>query len=144
MNLSAAKRSAIIILVILDYLTAIAAWLVFWLYRQHLLHGAFPSIYPYERNWTSRDYVISFLIIPVFWTFLHFLSGAYFDLYRKSRLIEIYRSLIISIIGALLVGMVAFSNDTDSFKYFFEITLWYFFLPIPLFSLYPGCCGCIK
>lgn len=126
MNLSAAKKSAIVILIILDYLTAIAAWLVFWLYRQHLMHNAFPAIYPYERNWSARDYIISFLLVPLFWTFLHFLSGAYFDLYRKSRLIEIYRSLIIAMIGCLLIGMVAFSNDTDSFKYFFEITLWYF------------------
>jgi exopolysaccharide biosynthesis polyprenyl glycosylphosphotransferase len=127
MKLSRAKRSAIIVLMILDYLMAIAAWLVFWLYRQSLLHNAFPSIYPYERNWTSRDYFISFVLIPCFWVFLHFLSGAYFDLYRKSRLIEIYRSLIASIIGSLVIGMLAFSNDTDSFKYFFEITLWYFF-----------------
>ncbi|WP_157977088.1 sugar transferase [Taibaiella helva] len=110
----------------MDYLTAIAAWLVFWLYRQHLLHNAFPSVYPNERNWGPRDYIISFLIVPTFWTILHFLSGAYFDLYRKSRLVEIYRSLIVALIGSLLVGMVAFSNDTDSFKYFFEITLWYF------------------
>jgi len=111
---------------VLDYLTAILAWLVFWLYRQHLLHEAFPSVYPYERHWTSRDYLISFLLVPLFWTFLHYLSGAYFDLYRKSRLIEIYRTLIISIIGSFLIGILAFSNDTDSFKYFFEITLWYF------------------
>jgi len=126
MRLSTAKRRAIIILIVIDYLTAIAAWLVFWLYRQHLLHQAFPEIYPKERNWSARDYSISFLMIPVFWVFLHYLSGAYFDLYRKSRLIEIYRSIIISIIGSLLIGMVAFSNDTGSFKYFFEITLWYF------------------
>jgi exopolysaccharide biosynthesis polyprenyl glycosylphosphotransferase len=126
MNLPKAKRRAIITLIILDYLTAIAAWLVFWLYRQNLLHATFPSMYPYEHNWTSRDYIISLVIIPSFWTFLHYLSGAYFDLYRKSRLLEIYRSVIISIIGALLIGMVAFSNDTGSFKYFFEITLWYF------------------
>lgn len=105
---------------------AIAAWLVFWLYRQHLLHDAFPDIYPYERHWTSRDYVISFLLVPSFWFCLHGLSGAYYDLYRKSRLIEVYRTMISSIIGALLIGMLAFSNDTDSFKYFFEITLWYF------------------
>ncbi|KAA5536379.1 sugar transferase [Taibaiella lutea] len=126
MRLSTAKRRAIIILIVIDYLTAIAAWLVFWLYRQHLLHQAFPDIYPKERNWSARDYIISFLIIPVFWIFLHYLSGAYFDLYRKSRLIEIYRSIIISIIGSLLIGTVAFSNDTGSFKYFFEITSWYF------------------
>lgn len=130
MKLSKTKRNAIIVLMGLDYLMAIAAWLVFWLYRQNLLHKAFPDVYPYERNWTIRDYFISFFLIPVFWLFLHYLSGAYFDLYRKSRLIEIYRSLIASIIGALIVGMAAFSNDTGSFKYFFEITSWYFFTHI--------------
>lgn len=126
MRLSPTKRKAITIMIIMDYLTAIAAWLVFWLYRQHLLHNAFPHIYPLERNWSARDYIISFILIPVFWTFLHYLSGAYFDLYRKSRLIEVYRAIIISIIGCLLVGMIAFSNDTGVFKYFFEITCWYF------------------
>ncbi len=126
MKLSKAKRNAIVVLMVLDYLMAIAAWLVFWLYRQHLLHQAFPDIYPYERNWTGRDYLISFLLIPSFWLCLHSLSGAYFDLYRKSRLLEIYRSIIASLIGAFIIGIVAFSNDTGSFKYFFEITLWYF------------------
>lgn len=126
MKLSQAKRNAILILVAVDYLMAILAWLVFWVYRQHLLHRALPHIYPNERNWTSRDYLISFVIIPTFWFLLHSLSGAYFDLYRKSRLIELYRTLITSVIGALVIGMLAFSNDTGSFKYFFEITLWYF------------------
>jgi exopolysaccharide biosynthesis polyprenyl glycosylphosphotransferase len=126
MKLSTIKKRAIIILIIIDYLTAIAAWLVFWLYRQHILHNAFPEIYPFERNWTLRDYFISLFLIPVFWVFLHYLSGAYFDLYRKSRLVEVYRSFIISIIGSMLVGMIAFANDTGIFKYFFEITLWYF------------------
>ncbi|MFT4061208.1 MAG: sugar transferase [Edaphocola sp.] len=113
-------------LIVIDYLTAIAAWLVFWVYRQHLMHQAFPELYPYERHWSWRDYFISFLFIPVFWICLHFLSGAYFDLYRKSRLVEVYRSALVSFVGCLLVGTIAFSNDTDSFSYFFEITLWYF------------------
>lgn len=128
MNLTSTKRKAIIILMIIDYFTAIAAWLVFWLYRQHLLHQAFPFVYPKERNWSERDYIISFLLVPAFWTFLHYLSGAYFDLYRKSRLLEIYRSLIISLIGSMFIGMIAFSNDTGIFQYFFEITFWYFLL----------------
>ncbi len=126
MKLSAAKRNAIIVLVVLDYLTAIAAWLVFWLYRQSILHEALPAIYPHERNWTSRDYILSFVVVPSCWIFLHYLCGTYFDLYRKSRLLEIYRSLIASIIGATILGLLAFANDTDSFKYFFEITMWYF------------------
>jgi len=127
MKLSIAKRNAIVVLMVLDYLMAIAAWFVFWIYRQDLLHKTMPEVYPDEVHyWTARDYFISLVIIPSFWLFLHYLSGAYFDLYRKSRLIEIYRSFITCIMGALLIGMIAFSNDTNNFKYFFEITLWYF------------------
>ena len=112
-------------MIIIDYLTAIIAWVATWLYRQHILLDT-PIGHIYERNFTGRDYVISFLIIPIFWSFLHYLSGAYYDLYRKSRLVEIYRSFIISIIGCLIVGMVGFADDTDNFRYFFEITSWYF------------------
>lgn len=126
MRLKPKKRNAILALIAVDYLSAIAAWLIFWFYRQHFLHQALPEIYPYERHWTLRDYFISFICIPCFWTVMHYLSGAYFDLYRKSRLVEIYRTVIISIIGTLLVGMIAFSNDTGSFQYFIEITSWYF------------------
>jgi exopolysaccharide biosynthesis polyprenyl glycosylphosphotransferase len=125
MNLSATKRRAIIILMIIDYLTAIVAWVITWLYRQHILLDTNFS-YPYARDFTQRDFIITLLFIPIFWSFLHYLSGAYYDLYRKSRLVEIYRSFIVSIIGCLIVGMIGFSNDTESFRYFFEITSWYF------------------
>jgi exopolysaccharide biosynthesis polyprenyl glycosylphosphotransferase len=126
MKLNAAKRNAILVMVILDYLTAIAAWLVFWFYRQGILHQKLPQIYPDHRLFNFRDYFIAFFAIPVFWIFLYYLSGTYFDLYRKSRLQEIYRSLVITLIGTLCIGMISFANDTNSFTYFFEITSWYF------------------
>lgn len=112
-------------MVILDYLAAAVAWIIFWFYRQGILHLEIPELYPSDRNFYVRDYALSYLIIPVFWLFLYFLSGTYFDLYRKSRLIEINRTIIISIIGALIIGMLSFANDTENFGYFFEITSWY-------------------
>lgn len=135
MKLSKNKKNAILVLIAIDYLTAIVAWLVFWLYRQHFLHNTFPDIYPYERNWTLRDYFISFIVIPCFWLLMHYLSGAYFDLYRKSRLVEAYRSIIISIIGTLIIGMLSFANDTGSFKYFIEITTWYYITHVSILLL---------
>jgi exopolysaccharide biosynthesis polyprenyl glycosylphosphotransferase len=123
---NASKKTAMTVLIILDYLTAVVAWIAFWLYRQERLHLVIPDLYPSDRAFYLRDYILTGLAIPVFWITLYYLSGTYFDLYRKSRLHEVYRSIIISLIGALVIGMLAFANDTDSFLYFFEITSWYF------------------
>lgn len=112
-------------MIIMDYMTATAAWVIFWFYRQGTLHHEIPELYPANRNFFVRDYFLAYLVIPVFWLLLYFLSGTYFDLYRKSRLIEINRAIISSIIGALFIGMLVFSDDTNNFGYFFEITSWY-------------------
>jgi len=126
MKLTGVKKRSISILMLLDYVTAVIAWLIFWLYRQKYLNLVAPEWYPSDRTWILRDYLLGLVIIPGFWLILYFLSGTYFDLYRKSRLIEIYRSFISCIIGSMLIGIVAFANDSDSFKYFFQLTLWYF------------------
>jgi len=130
MNQTRAQKNAIIKLLILDYITAIAAWIVFWTYRQGQLTVAMPEWFHAKKLWDARDWVIGAGVIPVCWLLLYYLSGTYFDLYRKSRIVEIYRSVISTIIGVLLIGFIAFANDTDSFSYFFEITAWYFFAHI--------------
>src|SRR5690606_20483556 len=127
MKLNAIRKRAILSMVLLDYFAAVAAWLVFWIYRQKSLHALNPEYFPSNRPFLFRDYLITFFAIPGIWLLLYYLSGTYFDLYRKSRLYEIYRSLIISLIGALGIGVVTFANDTGSFSYFFEITSWYCF-----------------
>lgn len=126
MSLDQKKESAIKHLIIVDFITAIIAWLVFWFYRQEFLHEVYPKLYPIERSWILRDYVLSLLIVPAAWIFCYYVSGTYFDLYRKSRVVEIARTLISTIIGSLAIGFIAFANDVDSFKYFFEITSLYF------------------
>lgn len=125
MDLKIKKNIAIKKLAVLDYFTAIFAWIIFWIYRQEWLHEVYPSIYTKTRNWNTRDYFLSFLVVPLCWLLCYYLVGTYFDLYRKSRIIEIIRSFTASIIGALLLGFIAFANDVDSFKYFFEITMLY-------------------
>src|ERR1700678_3162758 len=46
------------------------------------------------------------------------MSGAYFDLYRKSRLNEINRTLISCIIGRIIVSVFVFANDNGDYGYF--------------------------
>lgn len=125
-NLQYKQKRALLTLVISDYIISVIAWVVFWLYRQSWLHEKMPEVYLSERNWTSRDYYLSFIIVPICWLLCYYLCGTYFDSYRRSRLMEILRTFISSIIGTLILSMIAFSNDVDSFKYYFAITSWYF------------------
>ena len=116
MLLNPIKKRAIRQLVLLDYIAAVLAWFTLWMYRQHLLThlGYLDTLHKFHL----RDYINTFVIIPAGWLFAYLMSGAYFDLYRKSRLNEINRTLIACIIGCILVSVFVFANDSGDYAYF--------------------------
>ena len=116
MRLSRMKRIAIRQLVLLDYIAAALAWFCFWVYRQHLLTkvGYIDAL----QRIQARDYFHILVVIPCGWLFAYFLSGTYFDLYRKSRLNEINRTLISCMLGCIMVSVIVFGNDTGDYSYF--------------------------
>lgn len=116
MRLDKKKKNAIRQLAALDYVSASLAWLCFWMYRQHFLTGI-----PYTQTFGllhARDLINIFLVIPAGWLVAYLLSGTYFDLYRKSRLNEINRTLISSILGCIVVSVIVFGDDTGDYYYF--------------------------
>jgi exopolysaccharide biosynthesis polyprenyl glycosylphosphotransferase len=120
MILSPVKKRAIRRLALLDYASATIAWIIFgWGYRQQLL-GNSSFIGTFE-NFQVKDIITAFFIIPGGWLFLYLLSGTYFDLYRKSRLNEINRTLISCIIGSILISLLVFANDTTDYSYFIRM-----------------------
>lgn len=121
-----ARQKAIRTYVVIDYFTTLIAWIIFWIYRKQWLYDANPEWETGIIPWNTRDYIIGLLFIPGLWLFLHYLSGAYFDPYRKSRIHEVNRTILVSIIGALIIGFTAIANDWETFVYFFKITSFYF------------------
>ena len=116
MYLSPRKKKAIIELVLLDYLAAALAWFFFWIYRHELLFKiGFTEVL---KGYKPRDLFINLLAIPLGWFFAYWLSGTYFDLYRKSRLHEINRTLISCILGCIVISVIVFANDTGNYSYF--------------------------
>ncbi len=114
------KRKAIRHLVLVDVATAIIAWLLLWAYRyQSLGKSTFVGSWQLLQ---ARDLVAAFVFIPLGWFVLYMLSGTYFDLYRKSRLNEINRTLISSIIGCVIIALFVFANDTTDYSYFIKMT----------------------
>lgn len=117
--LAPVKRKAIRQLVISDYFTAATAWLAFWAYRHQMLDNT--SFFETLRFLLPRDYILGFAI-PAGWVFLYLLSGTYFDLYRKSRLNEINRTLISCILGSIFISLFIFGNDAQDYSYFIRMT----------------------
>lgn len=120
MRLPDEKRSAVFRLAVSDYVTAAIAWLLFWPYRQQLLGNA---------GWSAiadmlqvKDILVATVFVPGGWVFLYLLSGSYFDLYRKSRLHEVNRTLISCIIGCVIIALFAFANDANDYSYFIKMT----------------------
>src|SRR5579871_1428290 len=110
MQLSPIKKRAIRQLVLLDYAAAALAWFTFWMYRQNLLtHVDYLDTL---HKFHFRDLVHTLVVIPCGWLVLYLISGSYFDLYRKSRLNEINRTLISCILGCTAVSVIVFANDT--------------------------------
>ncbi len=118
MNLAPSKKRAIRWLVLLDYLAAAISWIAFWVYRHRLLEAAGKE----NAGLQTRDYLLGLLIIPAGWLLLYLLSGTYFDLYRKSRLNEINRTLISCILGSIFISLFIFANDAPDYSYFIKMT----------------------
>jgi len=116
MHLSPQKKNAIRQLIFLDYVGTACSWLIFWVYRQNLLFKI--SYFDTLSRFNFRDIANTFIVIPFGWFILFLISGTYFDLYRKSRLNEINRTLISCIIGCIFVSVIVFSNDQGNYSYF--------------------------
>lgn len=113
------KKRSIRQLAMLDYAAAVIAWMLFWVYRHQILSS---SKVLETLGSQPKDYIMGLFIIPGWWLLLYLLSGTYFDLYRKSRLNEINRTLISCIIGSIIISLFAFANDAKDYSYFIRMT----------------------
>lgn len=118
MVLTRLKKMAIRRYVLLDYIAAAISWMAFWVYRHKLLEKAGLE----NMGLQQRDYLLGLLVIPAGWLLLYLLSGTYFDLYRKSRLNEINRTLISCILGSVFISLFVFANDATDYSYFIKMT----------------------
>ena len=116
MHLSQEKRKAIRQLVLLDYIAASLAWFTLWMYRQHIItkSGYLDTL----QRFHTRDYINTLVAIPAGWLFAYLMTGTYFDLYRKSRLNEVNRTLISCILGCIVISVIVFAKDSPDYSFF--------------------------
>ena len=125
------KRTLVILYVLFDFLSAALSWAIFYIYRKVQVE---PAVFGYEipLDLGTRFYA-GVLVITLFWLTLYYLSGAYQDVMRKSRLRELGQTIIIVLTGVVILFFALILDDVIvSYKDYYSSFLFLTFLQFVL------------
>ena len=113
--------------VVLDWLAAVIAWSLFYIYRKFTedpqLINSFEQVAKDDQFWKG------IIIIPVFWLFLYVMIGSYRRVFRKSRLKELGQTLIITLIGVTFIFFMLILDDViHTYRSYYQSYFVLFFL----------------
>ena len=92
-----------------DFCASILSWGLFFSYRKiYIEPQKFGFRVPLELD---QNLLWGLVLIPLYWICLHTLTGAYFDIYRKSRLKELGQTILITVIGVIVLFFVLLLDD---------------------------------
>jgi len=109
-----------------DYISALAGWSAFYFYWKFLLD--LPQSDIDGLALINRLYTIGSLIFPFFWLFIYSITGYYNDVFRKSRLSELWQTFGNTLIGSIFLFFVF---DIDRIELFSKTGV-----PSPYFSFF--------
>ncbi|MFN0014575.1 MAG: sugar transferase [Saprospiraceae bacterium] len=107
-----------------DFLMALAAWVVFFVYRKQT-EGA-------PLTWQAMEdsnLYLGAIIIPVGWVLLYAIFDHYTDIYRLSRLATLSRTFFLSFLGILFLFFTLILDDVvRDYRTYYQSFLALFFL----------------
>ncbi len=111
-----------------DYLTALLAWAVFFIYRKHLETDAITL-----EIFNDPNFWYGILLVPIAWLLFYSIFDHYKDIYRLSRLATLRRTIVLSFFGVLCLFFAFVLDDfvTDYHTYytsFLTLLMLHFFL----------------
>lgn len=103
---------------VFDIIAAIVSWTLFFIYRKVYIE---PIKFGYEVpvEFDSKFYLALFFI-PSFWITIYYITGQYSNIYRKSRLLELGKTIMVSVGGVTVIFFLFLLNDwiPDYRKYY--------------------------
>ncbi len=103
------KKLQIFRYLISDFIAAAIAWTLFFAYRKKYIESVkFDISVQFEPTATFYKGLI---LIPIFWIILYYLSGYYKDIYRKSRLKELWKTFATTLIGVVIIFFLLILDD---------------------------------
>jgi len=112
------KNLQVLRYLVFDIIAAVVSWTLFYIYRKIYIE---PIKFGYKIpvEFDSKFY-LALIFIPAFWITIYYISGQYTNIYRKSRLLELGRTIMTSIAGVTVIFFLLLLNDwiPDYRKYY--------------------------
>src|ERR1035441_10662131 len=105
--------------IIADLVTAASAWTLFYVFRKVYIETIkFGHEVPIEFG---QKFFFGLVLVPIFFLPLYAATGAYNDVFRKSRLKELGQTLLISLIGVVVIFFTLILDDEIiNYKSYYE------------------------
>lgn len=112
------KKIGIVFYLFGDYIAALLTWALFFTYRKVMIE---KLAFTWEF-YADPNFFLGMLLIPLGWIFLHFVSGSYTDIYRKSRIAELQRTTLTTFIGVFFLFFLLVLDDViSSYKTYYRL-----------------------
>lgn len=123
--------------VIADFIAAIIAWSLFFVYRKYSVEPL-----PLERVaevFKDQNFFLGNAMVSVFWILLYALVGTYNrnKVFRKSRLKELSQTLTVTLIGVITIFFALILDDIiTTYKAYYRLFITLFFLHFSITYLF--------
>ncbi len=95
--------------ILFDIFSSIFSWSIFYIFRKLIIESQkYGFQIPIE--FTTKFY-LGISILPFFWLLLHYLSGYYNDIFRKSRLQELGQTFTTILFGTIIIFFSLLLDD---------------------------------
>lgn len=103
------KKIGIFYYLLSDYFAAQLAWAGMFLFRK--IHIGRLNISSDHELIFDENFYYGIMLIPFFWVFTYFITGTYTDIFRKSRLNELFKTFLTSIAGVIFLFFALILDD---------------------------------
>jgi exopolysaccharide biosynthesis polyprenyl glycosylphosphotransferase len=113
--------------ILVDFVAAMISWFTFFTYRKVFVE---PDKFGYDIPFEANTHLyLGLLVVPLYWVLLYALSGAYIDVWRKSRIKEISRTFSITVMGVVILFFTLLLDDeVKSYEVYYKTVLTLFLL----------------
>jgi polysaccharide biosynthesis protein PslA len=110
---------------LLDVVVSIATWVGFYYLRCVLHH------YPFSL---PSGFYLGLFLFTLGWISLHFLTGTYNHLYQKSRVVELFKTIAVTLVGCLVLLFFFILKNPRSNNYDYYLDFYILLFPITILS----------
>jgi exopolysaccharide biosynthesis polyprenyl glycosylphosphotransferase len=102
------RKRFIFFYIVLDIVAALLAWTTLYYFRKFYIEHFKADI---ETPFRDTNFYVGLIVIPQIWLLLHYFTGTYVDVFRKSRLQEFLKTLVVTIVGCVVIFFAFLLDD---------------------------------